>query len=262
VAAPILLLAAAVAVVSGLFQELLLPKLNELGDEVDRVKIRGQLPRHLQTRERLWLRTADSRFYRVELLHPGSADMYGVTVLEVDQASFRLQSRLDARRAHWTPAGWELMDGAFREFGRQGEVQTIPFVVTAIDLREEIDDFTKISKPIAAMSYRELKEYVGRLEATGFHVKKYMVELYSKLSFPLVNLIMVLVAIPFSLQSPRGGRLFGIALAIAIMAGYLVVHYVALAFARADLLPPLLAAWTANIIFLGLGTSLFLRART
>ena len=134
--------------------------------------------------------------------------------------------------------------------------------MTAIDLREEIEDFTKISKPIAAMSYRELKEYVVRLEATGYQVKKYMVELYSKLAFPLVNLIMVLVAIPFSLQSPRGGRLFGIALAIAIMAGYLVVHYVALAFARADLLPPLLAAWTANIIFLGLGTSLFLRART
>jgi LPS export ABC transporter permease LptG len=262
VAAPVLLLAAGVAVASGLFQELLLPRLNELGDDVDRVKIRGQLPRHLQSRERLWLRTADSRFYRVELLHPGSSDMYGVTVLEVDQATFRLQSRLDAQRAHWTPAGWELRDGAFREFGHRGEVQTIPFQVTAIDLLEEMDDFTKIHKPIAAMSYRELKDYVGRLEATGFQAKKYLVELYSKVSFPLVNLIMVLVAIPFSLQSPRGGRLFGIALAIAIMAGYLVVHYVALAFARADLLPPLLAAWTANIIFLGLGTSLFLRART
>jgi lipopolysaccharide export system permease protein len=262
VAAPILVLGAGVAVVSGLFQELLLPRLNELGDEVDRVKIRGQLPRHLQSRERLWLRTADSRFYRVELLHPGSGDMYGVTVLEVEHPSFRLQSRLDARRAHWTDQGWELMDGAFREFGPRGEVQTVPFGRTAIDLREDIDDFTKIHKPIAAMSYRELREYVDRLEATGFQAKKYLVELYSKISFPLVNLIMVLVAIPFSLQSPRGGRLFGIGLAIAIMAGYLVVHYVALAFARADLLPPLVAAWTANIIFLGLGTSLFLRART
>jgi lipopolysaccharide export system permease protein len=262
VAAPVLLLAVAVAVVSGLFQELLLPRLNELGDEVDRVKIRGQLPRHLQSRERLWLRTADSRFYRVELLHPGTKDLYGVTVLEVDQGSFRLQSRLDARRAHWTPAGWELTDGAFREFGPRGEVTTIPFTVTALDLREDIDDFTKIHKPIAAMSYRELRDYIERLESTGFQAKKYMVELYSKVAFPLVNLIMVLVAIPFSLQSPRGGRLFGVALAIAIMAGYLVVHYVALAFARADLLPPLLAAWTANIIFLGLGTSLFLRART
>ncbi len=262
VATPVLLLAAVVAVTSGLFQELLLPRLNELGDEVDRVKIRGQLPRHLQSRERLWLRTADSRFYRVELLNPASSDMYGVTVLEVDQTSFRLQSRLDARRAHWTPDGWELTDGAFREFGPRGEVQTIPFVMTAIELREDIDDFTKIHKPIGAMSYWELREYVTRLEATGYQVKKYTVELYSKLSFPWVNLIMVLVAIPFSLQSPRGGRLFGVGLAIAIMAGYLVVHYVALAFARADLLPPLLAAWTANIIFLGLGTSLFLRART
>jgi LPS export ABC transporter permease LptG len=262
VAAPVLVLAAGVAVAAGLFQELLLPRLNELGDEVDRVKIRGQLPRHLQSRERLWLRTADSRFYRVELLHPGTSDLYGVTVLEVDQGSFRLQSRLDARRAHWTPEGWELTDGAFREFGPGGEVQTIPFAVTAIDLREEIEDFTKIHKPIGAMSYRELRDYITRLEATGFQVKKYLVELYSKIAFPLVNLIMVLVAIPFSLQSPRGGRLFGVALAIAIMAGYLVVHYVALAFARADLLPPLLAAWTANIIFLGLGASLFLRART
>ena len=262
VAAPVLVLGAGVAVLSGLFQELVLPRLNEMGDEVDRVKIRGQLPRHLQSRERLWLRTADSRFYRVELLNPGSSDMYGVTVLEVDHETFRLQSRLDARRAHWTPGGWELIDGAFREFGPGGEVQTIPFVMTAIDLREEMDDFTKIHKPIAAMSYFELRDYVARLEATGYQVKKYTVELYSKLSFPWVNLIMVLVAIPFSLQSPRGGRLFGVALAIAIMAGYLVIHYVAVAFARADLLPPLLAAWTANIIFLGLGTSLFLRART
>lgn len=262
VAAPVLLLSAGVALLSGLFQELLLPRLNELGDEVDRVKIRGQLPRHLQSRERLWLRTADSRFYRVGLLDPGSSDMYGVTVLEVDRATFRLQSRLDARRAHWSPQGWELTDGAYREFGPRGEVQTIPFVMTAIDLRETMDDFTKIHKPIAAMSYFELRDYVARLEATGYQVKKYTVELYSKLSFPWANMIMVLVAIPFSLQSPRGGRLFGVALAIAIMAGYLVVHYVALAFARADLLPPLLAAWTANIVFLGLGASLFLRART
>src|SRR5437879_10947281 len=87
------------------------------------------------------------------------------------------------------------------------------------------------------MSYRELKDYVAQLEGAGFQVRKYLVELYSKLSFPLVNLVMVLVAIPFALQSPRGGRLFGIGLAIVIMAGYLVGHYVARAFARAVRVP-------------------------
>jgi lipopolysaccharide export system permease protein len=261
ISAPILLMGLSVAVSAGLFQELFLPRLNELGEEVDRVKIRGQLPRHLRLRERLWLRSADTRFFRVELLNPGTSDMYGVTVLELDR-QFRLLGRLDARRAHWTPAGWELTDGAIREIGADGTVHTLPFTTTSLVMQEHIDEFTRIQKPVTSMSYWELREYVTKLEAAGFQVKKQLVELYSKLSFPLVNLVMVLVAIPFALQSPRGGRLFGIGLAIAILAGYLVVHYVALAFARADLLPPLLAAWTANVIFLGIGTSLFLRART
>lgn len=261
VSAPILLMGLGVAVSAGLFQELFLPRLNELGEEVDRVKIRGQLPRYLQSRQRLWLRSADSRFFRVELLNPGTNDMYGVTVLELDK-QFRLLSRLDTRRAHWTPDGWELTDGAVREIVGNNNVETLPFTTTALAMQEDIDEFTRIQKPVTSMSYWELRDYVAKLEAAGFQVKKYLVELYSKVSFPLVNLVMVLVAIPFALQAPRGGRLFGIGLAIAIMAGYLVVHYVALAFARADLLPPLVAAWTANVIFFGIGTSLFLRART
>ena len=259
--APILLLALVVAVGSGLFQELALPLLNERGEDVDQVKIRGLRPRHLQSRSRLWLRSGDTRFYRVELLSPMTGELYGVTVLEIDDR-YRLVNRLDARRAHWTPQGWDFSEGAFREITPTGGVSTVPFQHAAFEMEESFADFTQIQKPVSAMSYLELRDYVNRLQAAGFQVKKYLVDLYSKLSSPLKNLIMVLVAIPFALQSPRGGRLFGVGLAIAIMAAYMVVHYVALAFSRADLLPPLLAAWTANIIFLGLGTSLFLRART
>jgi lipopolysaccharide export system permease protein len=259
--APILLLAVVVAVGSGLFQELALPILNERGEEVDQVKIRGLRPRHLQSRSRLWLRSGDTRFYRVELLSPVTGELYGVTVLELDDR-YRLVNRLDARKAHWSPAGWDFSEGAFREISATGGVNTVPFQHAAFEMEESFADFTQIQKPVSAMSYLELRDYVTRLQAAGFQVKKYLVDLYSKLSSPLKNLIMVLVAIPFALQSPRGGRLFGVGLAIAIMAAYTVVHYIALALSRADLLPPLLAAWTANVIFLGIGASLFLRART
>src|SRR5262250_1485953 len=260
VSAPILALGLAISIAAGLFQEIVLPVLNERGDEVDRVKIRGEAPRHLRLRQHLWVRHGDSRFYRVELLNPGTNDMYGVTILELER-DFRLVERLDARWAHWTATGWELSDGAYRTV-RADDVQTIPFSRTAIDLEEGIEDFVRIEKPVSSMGFRELKDYTAQLKSAGFEIRKYLVELYSKLSFPLVNLVMVLVAIPFALQSPRGGRLFGIGLAIAIMAGYLVVHYTALALARADLLPPLIAAWTANVIFMGIGVSLLLRART
>jgi lipopolysaccharide export system permease protein len=101
VSAPILGMGLLMAVGAALFQELVLPKLNELGHEVDRIKIRGQQPRHLQTLTRLWLRSADSRFYRVELVAPSTGELYGMTLLELDR-DFRLLRRLDAQQAHWT----------------------------------------------------------------------------------------------------------------------------------------------------------------
>jgi lipopolysaccharide export system permease protein len=261
VSAPILLTGLAVSIAAGLFQELVLPGLNERREEVDRVKIRGELPRHLRSQTRLWLRASDTRFYRVELLSPATAELYGLTVLDID-TDFRLRRRLDARRAGWTAAGWDVVDGAWREIAPDGRVTTVPFSRRLVQLSETMRDFTAIQRPPSAMSYRELRDYVARLEAAGFKAQKYLVDLYAKLSQPLENLIMVLVAIPFALQAPRGGRLYGLALAIALMAAYLVVDYSARAFARADLLPPLLAAWTANVVFLGVGASLFLRART
>ena len=258
---PIVVLAILTSIGAGLFQELLVPTLNERGDELDRVKIRGQLPRHLQIQTRIWLRSSESRFFRVELLDPVTQDMHGVTILEIDK-DFRLVNRLDAAIAHWTSGGWVFGEGAFREIGPSGRILTVPFAQTALELPETIQEFTEAQKPINAMSFLELRAYIRRLHESGHHVKKYLVELYGKLSFPLAHLVMVLVAIPFALQSPRGGRMVGIGIAIAILAGYLVVHYSAIAFARADLLPPLLAAWTANIVFVGLGVALLLRART
>lgn len=261
VSLPILVLGVLFSFGAGLFQEMILPALNERGEEVDRVKIRGQLPRHLQVRTRLWVRSAETRFFRIELIDPAARDLYGVTILEIDRG-FHLQSRLDTDRLRWTDAGWLATNGAVREIGADQRVRTIPFVTKALDTPERIDDFTVMQKPVTAMSYFELRQYITRLEESGHQARKYLVELYSKLSFPLRNLVMVLAAIPFAVHAPRSGRLLGVALAIVIMAAYMVLHYVVIAFARADLLPPLMAAWTANVVFLGLGTSLLIRART
>jgi len=261
VSVPVLLLAFAVSLGSVVFQETLLPFLNSKGEEVDRIKIRGELPRHLQRRTQIWYRSSESRFFRVDLLDPADRQMDGVMILEIDR-NFRLLNRLDTARAYWTPKGWEFERGWFREFGPDGGVESVPFVLTSLELPETLNDFIQIQKPADTMSFRELRAYMAKLQESGHQVGKYVVQLYSKLSFPLVHVIMALVAIPFALLWPRGGRIIGVALAIALSMGYWVVNSLALSFAKADLLPPLLAAWAANVVFAGLGISLFLRART
>jgi LPS export ABC transporter permease LptG/LPS export ABC transporter permease LptF len=262
VSAPILLFAVLLSLGAAIFQETALPGINARAEEVDRVKIRGNLPRHLQKRNQLWYRSTDTRFWRMELLDPVESSISGLLILEVD-ADFQLVSRLDAQTAKWTPQGWELSQGFVRTVVKGNRMESKPFTRLVMRMPEHIDDFTNVQKPPEIMSFRELRAYVQRLEETGHRVGKYVVELYSKVSFPFVHLIMALVAIPFALASPRsGGRAVGIGVAIMISVGYWVVHYMALAFAKADLLPPFLAAWTANIVFAGLGTALFLRART
>src|SRR5262249_15584466 len=84
-------------------------------------------------------------------------------------------------------------------------------------------------------------------------------DLYAKLSYPFAHLIMALVGIPFALQSPRGGRVIGIALCIGLGLTYFLAHSAAVALARTDLLPPIVAAWSAHVLSAPLGLSLFLR---
>ena len=259
---PILLVALAISVGSGLLQETVLPGLNAKAEEVDRVKIRGNQPRHLQRQTQIWYRSSDTRFLRIELLDPIERSLDGLLVVDISP-EFRLLDRLDASKARWTDAGWMLSDGVYRKIGPGGRVTADAFTERLVTMPEQINDLIQVQKSPETMSFRELSAYVVRLAETGHHVGKYLVQLDSKLSFPLVHVIMALVAIPFALVSPRGGgRGVGIAVAILISVSYWLVHSVAIAFAKAELLPPMLGAWTANIIFAGIGGTLFLRART
>ncbi len=262
VSLPVLLTAAVISVAAVGFQEMVLPELKAKRDEVDRVKIRGQIPRHLQRQGQIWYRASDTRFFRMALLDPVEKSIEGLQVLDLDQ-NFRLVTRLDAQKARWTPDGWQLTSGTVRRIDRSNIVATESFDSRLVVMPEHIDDFIQVSRPPDAMSFTELRAYVGKLEESGHKVAKYVVQLYAKLSFPWVHLIMALVAIPFALVSPRsGGRAVGIGVAIVIAVAYWMVHSMALAFGQAELLPPVLAAWTANILFAGLGAALFLNART
>jgi LPS export ABC transporter permease LptF/LPS export ABC transporter permease LptG len=268
VSLPIFGLAVLVTVAALSFQEILLPVLNQKGTEVDEAKIKRRTLPHLQKRTQIWYRgredgSGQSRLYHIDLLDPANRQLSGVSILELG-AGFDLRRRWDARTLIWQPSDstWELRDGILREFERGQADRVQPFRQRVVRLPERLDDFATIPKAPDVMNYMELQAYIGRLQEGGHKVGKYLVDLYSKMSYPFALLIMTLVGIPFALQSPRGGRLIGIALCLALGFGYFLVHSAAVALARTEILPPLIAAWSANFLFASLGLFLFLRART
>jgi LPS export ABC transporter permease LptF/LPS export ABC transporter permease LptG len=250
------------------FQEVALPGLNQRAVEVDEAKIKRRTLPQLRKRSQIWYRSregqaSESRLYHIDLLDPAAFALNGVSVLELGP-DFGLRERLDARTVRWREAdqSWEARNGMLRRFDANGTDRAQPFEFMTVKLPERFADFAQVPKAPDVMNYLELRGYIERLQEGGHKVGKYLVELYAKMSFPFAHIIMTLVGIPFALQSPRGGRLIGIALCLALGLGYFLVHSAAIALARTEVLPPIVAAWSANFLFGTLGLFFFLRART
>lgn len=109
------------------------------------------------------------------------------------------------------------------------------------------------------MTYRRLRRYINNLRRAGFKVRSLSVELKTKLSFPLANLIVALVGIPFGLRLRWGGMAMGVGAAVGLGLVYHFLTYLSKAMGT-SVLSPTLGAWLPNLIFAAAGIYLLHRA--
>jgi lipopolysaccharide export system permease protein len=86
-------------------------------------------------------------------------------------------------------------------------------------------------------------------------------DLWSKISVPLASLIFALVAAPLGIRPQRGSKTMGFGIAIVIIFLYWVVHNWMFQVSKGGNLPPMLAAFTADIFGLIAGVILVSRTR-
>jgi lipopolysaccharide export LptBFGC system permease protein LptF len=195
-------------------------------------------------------------------------DQFGnVTVFQIDPASFAITRRIHAERARWAEnlnrwiyeQGWQrsLRGSAIAPDGyRSFDVSTFP------ELNETPSYFKKEVKQYNEMNYEELRRYIRDLQQSGFDVVRLRIQLQKKLSYPVITLIMAVLAIPFSLSTGKKGAITGVAVAVGIAVLYIVVTRFFEAMGDQSLLPPALAAWSPDLIFVLVGGYLILKVPT
>jgi lipopolysaccharide export LptBFGC system permease protein LptF len=122
--------------------------------------------------------------------------------------------------------------------------------------------FKREEKPSDTMGFGELRAYIRSLEARGFDAARLRVQLHRKLAFPMVGLVMTLLAVPFSFIVARRGALYGIGIAIVIAIVYWAVLGIFEALGNNALLHASLAAWAPNLIFGSAGLYMILTLKT
>jgi lipopolysaccharide export system permease protein len=97
------------------------------------------------------------------------------------------------------------------------------------------------------------------LKNAGFNNLKLIVDLNSKISFPLINIFMMILGISLSSRSKHGGGLVTAGLGLLISLFYWLGYTFSLSIGYAGMLPPVLAAWTVPFLFGSLAVYLFLK---
>jgi lipopolysaccharide export system permease protein len=246
---PMLVLGFAASILLMINGEFVLPYSYSRTEVIEQVKIKKRGDRVSFKRNNIWFRS-NSMILQARLFEPQTQTLGGVVVWSVDD-SMNPVSRIDADTARYREGRWLLNSATMRDF-RTAAGYTPRFAKTLpLDLNLKVEDLRVLDNDADNMSIRSLHEYAENLKRGGYQAYRYLTLMHTKIASPFAALIMVLLGIPFALRNSRsGGIAMGIGASIGIGFAYFVVNAVLLSYGRSGVLPPLVAAWGANALFM------------
>ena len=258
IALPVMVVGAILSGFAFWLQDYILPYTNKIANNY-KDTLKGE-PRDRVSFERHWISGADG-FYNYTLFDLKRRTAYGFSVYQVDLETFALQRRVYAREAKFMGDEWVLRQGWERSFQR-GKSKFNTFRNEKMKLPVTPEFFHTEQELPAEMSFRELRQYIVKIQKRGFDFVRFAVDLQAKLSFPTVSLILTLIAIPFSFTTGKRGALYGIG--ISIVMGIVFWFFLALtkSMGYLEILNPFLAAWTPNILATLMALYLLFKLRT
>jgi LPS export ABC transporter permease LptG/LPS export ABC transporter permease LptF len=188
-----------------------------------------------------------------------------LTVFEFQPGTFNLTRRIYASSARWDDKvdRWVFENGWQRNFSGEAVSNYQTFTLATFpEIREQPTYFKKEDRQSQEMSYTELSSYIQDLRQSGFDTMRLRVQLNRKLAYPLITLVMAILAIPFALIGGKRSNVAGIGTAIGVTIAWYVVAAIFENLGNVNSLPAVLAAWSPDLLFAMAGSYLLLRTPT
>jgi LPS export ABC transporter permease LptG/LPS export ABC transporter permease LptF len=265
---PVVSISAILAVSLFFFDDFYLPQANRR-QEALRSTIKGRPPQTFLHPEQVWIfgqpRTGEpGRIFYYKFFDRDRSEFADLSIFEFDPSNFALSRRIFASRVYWNAGSgtWRFENGWERDIkGNEPEFHEFRNTTFA-EIHEDPGYFTKENLQSQEMNFGQLDRYIRDLRQSGFDTMRLRVALWHKLAYPLIAVVMAVLAIPFALSMGRRGSLTGIAVAITVALAYWVVDGIFGAMGNVNYLPAAMAAWTPDVLFGLTGGYLLLRTPT
>jgi LPS export ABC transporter permease LptF/LPS export ABC transporter permease LptG len=240
-----------------------LPYANQRQDAL-RNQIKGR-PAQTYSQPERWIFGENAKIYNYDYFDPAQNLFGGLTVLEIDPATFEVRRRVFASRALWSDAQnlWVLESGWVRDFSDGTVAHYERFNVKDLpELTEPPTYFHREVRQAFQMNWSELRRYIDGLHRAGFDISTLTVQWHRKLAFPLIAPVSMLLAFPFAFLVGTRGAIGGVAVGVGIGILYWLGAELLAAMGGVGQLPPLLAGWSPDIVFFFLGLYFYFKMPT
>ena len=257
---PLLIIGAIVSMATFIVNDRVIPPTSKKADIIRREELEKEKRKHMQSKviQNVAIYGTGNRIVFARTYDTENKTLGDIVIHEHD-SSQNLTSKITAQSGMWTGDEWKFSKVIIYKIDNSGRILEEPlfFDEKVIPLKERPSEFANREWRSDYLTYRELRHYIKNFTGGGMKiVKSLLVDLYYKVSFSFISFIIILIGAPFALITTRGGVLIGVGMSIAIGLLYYASIAISLAFGKAGILPPAVAAWFGNVVFAGLGVYL------
>lgn len=260
---PVLVMAGAVSVVAYLLLDFVLPYSNQKLAFLRNVIKGKETAQTFNAEQKRWIFGKGRYLFNFLKYDEATRTLSDVQVVELAPNGFRIRRRISADEARFDGTGWIFYGGWMRTFAEDGSHVFFEIREPVRMPYPERPEYFKLEvKSPGQMTYRELRSYISDLRRSGYESEELLVELYRKTSWPFLSLVMAIIALPFSFRMGKQGALYGVGIALGLAFIYYMAFGIFTKLGEAGNLPAILAAWSANVLFVLAAVYMFLRVET
>ena len=180
-----------------------------------------------------------------------------------DMEGHRLVRKVSAETAVWDTVmdGWHLRKVFTRDYsaGLKDDVHYKDQVDTVIALK--LKDLFNNEKTVETLAIGPLNDLIRTQKMRGdANVMYASIEKNRRMTMPFSAIILTIIGVSLSARKRRGGIGWNIGLGIALAFSYILFLRLSEMFVYTDTLPPVIALWLPNLLYIGIAAFLYRKA--
>jgi lipopolysaccharide export system permease protein len=261
ISAPILFWVSIISVGFFIMGDRLLPLMNQKRNYVLYVEIKKQPGLYSTVKtDKIWYRSANILF-NLKTLDPDTRQAQGATFYYFDE-NWDLLQLITAKAVQMADSTWTLREGMVTLFRQDSSFPlNQSFHEKIITINEDSADLQN-SNSSDVMTIADLRRFIRKNKEAGLDTVRYEVDYHSKFGFAFASFVMAFLGVPFSVQLNRsGGRMVGIGICMGLALAYWTLYSSGLTLGRHGAIPPMAAAWIANLSMISVTFFVLVRLR-